>query len=785
AILTTDQLPTGTHNITARLQTNEPNFLPSTSEAIVHDVILTVGISGPATPVSGMFDLTVSFSNEITEFSSDDIAVTNGQVVDLVAQAATASANSTASTTGSIFIASINPSSDGNVDVVIPAGAARDGNGNSNTNSAQFSVQSDLTPPAVSLTGPSDAVRDSFDIAISFSEAVSGFTLEDVVIRDAVATDFRQLGSSAYALTLTPERSPSVSISIPSAAAQDVAGNDNLASETLTVAIDLNRELAVRMPGVGEGTVTSIPAGISCETDCSANFEVDAIVQLTALAEAGSSFAGWTAGVCRGSTDNRCSVTMVDDRTVAARFTLDDPPPGRIVAATLPGARSGYVGGPIITAFLSVISQSSSPAQGCRVTSPADAPVSLNYSAVDDQNQVTGEPDPLFDIPAGGLLSFVIGLSPDEETSASGYEFLPVISCENAGLDPIVGVNSVFLTIEAAPTPDILSIGVTPSGDGIITIPSSGGVGFMAASAVNIGAGDGSAAPGEITLQTSVDTGAVQLPASLEVCRIDADAICISPRGPSVTSIMGPNSPQFFAVFARDNSDGAGISLDPASARVFLRFADATGVIRSATSAAITAPSAQPTAEIGSLPAGRWSVLMRLEEGHWPSLQRRTLFVMEDGRVIVEGGDHPYQTQFSRTSEAGVFVHQSQDGTWTTTGSIRLGEEWADQPGNFWGVRDARSADITSWFDHAGRFGANLHLSAAGELRGLLDGCAVFGQAPLETNYAMTVYLTGCELSGIYLGIIDVPANDNDPVRLIIANDRFGWTQSQATVEER
>ncbi|MEE2527404.1 Ig-like domain-containing protein, partial [Hyphobacterium sp. HN65] len=31
AILTTDQLPTGTHNITARLQTNEPNFLPSTS----------------------------------------------------------------------------------------------------------------------------------------------------------------------------------------------------------------------------------------------------------------------------------------------------------------------------------------------------------------------------------------------------------------------------------------------------------------------------------------------------------------------------------------------------------------------------------------------------------------------------------------------------------------------------------------------------------------------------------------------------------------------------------
>ncbi|HAQ35049.1 MAG TPA: hypothetical protein DCQ53_06790, partial [Alphaproteobacteria bacterium] len=106
------------------------------------------------------------------------------------------------------------------------------------------------------------------------------------------------------------------------------------------------------------------------------------------------------------------------------------------------------------------------------------------------------------------------------ETPAGGYDFLPVINCENASLDPIVGVNSVHLTIGSAPSPDILSISATPSGDGVIRIPASGRVQLMTAAAVNIGVGDGSAGANEVTLTTSVDTGAAVLPVSLEVCQI-------------------------------------------------------------------------------------------------------------------------------------------------------------------------------------------------------------------------------------------------------------------------
>ncbi len=245
---------------------------------------------------------------------------------------------------------------------------------------------------------------------------------------------------------------------------------------------------------------------------------------------------------------------------------------------------------------------------------------------------------------------------------------------------------------------------------------------------------------------------------------------------------MTGSDPLFFAVFVRDRSTG-GIAFNPANSRIFLRFADATGTIRSATSAAVTAPAPAAAPEIASSPpTGRWSVLMRQpDDGQTPSLVRTTLFVMEDGRVMIDDGVEPRLTTIETIAAdndndtQARFTALGHDGVWTNAGSIRLGAPWAEQVGEFWGVRDARSDAVRSWTGLSGRFGDSVILSAAGEIRGNIDGCAVYGQASGLATQGVTLSLSGCSQSGFYLGQLDLPANDNEAPTLLIANEAQGW----------
>ncbi|GAB4220296.1 MAG: hypothetical protein Kow001_01570 [Acidobacteriota bacterium] len=84
------------------------------------------------------------------------------------------------------------------------------------------------------------------------------------------------------------------------------------------------RTLTVTRTGSGRGTVTSNPAGISCGNTCSAGWAQGTVVTLTAAAESGSSFAGWSGGGCSGT--GTCRVTLNADTTVSARFEADTPP---------------------------------------------------------------------------------------------------------------------------------------------------------------------------------------------------------------------------------------------------------------------------------------------------------------------------------------------------------------------------------------------------------------------------------------------------------------------------
>jgi hypothetical protein len=96
--------------------------------------------------------------------------------------------------------------------------------------------------------------------------------------------------------------------------------------QSVTVAADYMKRrqrstLTVEKPGLGKGTITSIPHGINCGPNCdgtSRTFEKYENVTLTAKVRKDSVFTGWT-GACSGSSLS-CMVPMVSDLTVQAHF---------------------------------------------------------------------------------------------------------------------------------------------------------------------------------------------------------------------------------------------------------------------------------------------------------------------------------------------------------------------------------------------------------------------------------------------------------------------------------
>lgn len=77
--------------------------------------------------------------------------------------------------------------------------------------------------------------------------------------------------------------------------------------------------LAVNLSGAGTGTVTSNPAGITCPGTCSASFTSGTAVNLTAAANSGSRFGGWSG--CDSVNAQTCVINqLTSDRAVTVTF---------------------------------------------------------------------------------------------------------------------------------------------------------------------------------------------------------------------------------------------------------------------------------------------------------------------------------------------------------------------------------------------------------------------------------------------------------------------------------
>ncbi|GEM82919.1 InlB B-repeat-containing protein [Meiothermus hypogaeus] len=134
-------------------------------------------------------------------------------------------------------------------------------------------------------------------------------------------------------------------VTAPSVVVSGTTYNPNPASQNVTVttgsatasvnytqAPAATFALTVSKGGTGGGTVSSSPAGIACGATCTANYSSGASVILSAVADAGSSFAGW-GGACSGT--GTCSVTMDAAKSVTATFNTA-PAGGLTISAAKP-----------------------------------------------------------------------------------------------------------------------------------------------------------------------------------------------------------------------------------------------------------------------------------------------------------------------------------------------------------------------------------------------------------------------------------------------------------------
>ena len=105
---------------------------------------------------------------------------------------------------------------------------------------AQLScVDADTTSPTVTISSDAGApVTGPFSITVAFSEPVTGFELEDLVVGNGSASEL-QGNNASYMATITPAASGTVTVDIAAGAAQDGAGNPSAAAVQFSIVADL------------------------------------------------------------------------------------------------------------------------------------------------------------------------------------------------------------------------------------------------------------------------------------------------------------------------------------------------------------------------------------------------------------------------------------------------------------------------------------------------------------------------------------------------------------------
>ena len=179
------------------------------------------------TPVNGPFDIEISFNEVVTGLETTDLVLSNAELDE----------TGLTKTGERRWTAQVVPRRTGTVSVHIAADAVEtDGIGNAKSNTIE--VEADLDVPTATLsTTASGPISGPITVRVTFSKAVTGFSMTDLIITGGVATGLvRPPDEHWREVLITPnEGVEQLSVSLPADAVHDSAGRGNTASGTLTV----------------------------------------------------------------------------------------------------------------------------------------------------------------------------------------------------------------------------------------------------------------------------------------------------------------------------------------------------------------------------------------------------------------------------------------------------------------------------------------------------------------------------------------------------------------------
>ena len=195
----------------------------------------TILTAEPSPTNAHSIDFTVDFGESIDTgtFTSSDISASGGTVVLFTGHGSTARA----------FTFTVSNLGAGNLTVAIPEGGILDLAGNNNTASDLHVIEIDQTRPASVLSAseslPTDARKITFTVDFDESMDTGTFTSSDISASGGTVSDPRPVNSTARAFTFTVSNlgAGNLTVAIPEGRILDLAGNNNTASNQMTLAI--------------------------------------------------------------------------------------------------------------------------------------------------------------------------------------------------------------------------------------------------------------------------------------------------------------------------------------------------------------------------------------------------------------------------------------------------------------------------------------------------------------------------------------------------------------------
>ena len=312
---------------------------------------VTLASSVAAVKVGETATITASFSEAVTGFTVDDFVSAAGAFSHFV--------TTDSSHYSALFIPTVNSVATDSA-ITIAANSYTDTAGNNGGAGTKPTLAIDMIAPTVTLASFVAAVKvgETATITASFSEAVTGFTVDDFVSAAGTFSHFVTTDSSHYSALFTPTPSSTATDSAITIAANsytDTAGNNGGAGTKPTLALDFTTAAAITTPVV---TTPVVPTPV-----ITTGKAIDGYLSGSDVFADANGDGVWNEGEAKATTDKSGNFTLSDAKGTIHISGGTDLSTGKAFQGVMKAPEGSTVVTPFTTVQQGFIESGQTPAQ--------------------------------------------------------------------------------------------------------------------------------------------------------------------------------------------------------------------------------------------------------------------------------------------------------------------------------------------------------------------------------------------------------------------------------------